>query len=167
MTGIIQYNLKVINQLQALLYNMEQSEFTVTVPLLYNSTIGKHCRHILEFYQCFFKSVPSGQLNYDLRERNMRLETETAFALDIIQETMVQFANLPSGELSLELSSELPEEKGLHCCHSTLARELSYLADHTVHHLAIIKIGLAIIKPGLSVAEEVGIAASTINNNRR
>ena len=166
MTGIVKYNNKVLTQLQEVLYAMDGSDYSVDIPLLYNSTIGKHCRHILEFYQCFFKSLPVASLNYDLRERNMRLETDIAFALDIVQEVKMQFGSLPP-ELSLSLFAELPDGEGFHQSQTTLSRELGYLADHTVHHLAIVKIGLALIRPEIPVANEIGIAASTINNLNR
>lgn len=164
--GIKNYNKKVLNQLLNLLDKIDNSDYSVTIPLLYESTIGKHCRHILEFYQCFLKSDLVGELNYDLRERNMRLETDVLFAKELIDEICIALMD-KNHDFELEISSELPEGKGFHKAQTTIGRELGYLADHTVHHLAIVKIGLALIRPEVGIEPTFGIAASTINNQKR
>ncbi|MDX1476670.1 MAG: hypothetical protein R3301_03155 [Saprospiraceae bacterium] len=45
---------------------------------------------------------------------------------------------------------------------SSLERELIYNIEHTIHHLAIIKIGLAIIAPDIPLPAHFGVAPSTV-----
>ena len=49
---------------------------------------------------------------------------------------------------------------------STVARELSYNIEHCIHHLALIKIGLKILKPEMVLPSTFGVAASTIRHRK-
>ena len=39
-----------------------------------------HTRHIIEFYQCLIEQASEGQINYDSRKRDVRIESDPAFA---------------------------------------------------------------------------------------
>jgi hypothetical protein len=45
---------------------------------------------------------------------------------------------------------------------TSYARELVYLTEHSIHHFALIKIGLQQLNPDLILDENFGYAASTI-----
>ena len=45
---------------------------------------------------------------------------------------------------------------------SSFFRELTYLIEHTIHHLAIIKIGLNEVYPAIEIPKNFGVAHSTI-----
>jgi hypothetical protein len=45
---------------------------------------------------------------------------------------------------------------------STIGRELIYNIEHTIHHLAIVKIALKSSIPGMHLPEHFGVAPSTI-----
>ncbi|MCU0471726.1 MAG: hypothetical protein MUF58_24420 [Arcicella sp.] len=45
---------------------------------------------------------------------------------------------------------------------SSFYRELTYLIEHTIHHLAIIKIGLNEVYPEIIIPKNFGVAHSTI-----
>jgi len=45
---------------------------------------------------------------------------------------------------------------------TTFNRELLYAIEHTVHHMAIIKIGMLLNYPNVTVPENFGVAESTI-----
>jgi len=165
MKSIINYNNLVLNQLQDLLSQLSPVDFINTIPLLYNSSLGKHTRHIVEFYLCFFEAQKTKHINYDARKRDMLLETDLLFVINTIERVKENLNNTQSDE-SLQLVCEMPDNMGVHIGTTTISRELNYLADHTVHHLALIKIGINLLQPQIEVAENFGIAASTINSRK-
>ena len=49
---------------------------------------------------------------------------------------------------------------------TNIGRELAYNIEHAVHHMAILKIGLAIVAPEVKVPEGFGVAVSTLRYKR-
>jgi hypothetical protein len=49
---------------------------------------------------------------------------------------------------------------------SNIERELMYNIEHTIHHLAIIKIGLNAVAPQIALSEHFGVAPSTIRHKQ-
>lgn len=166
MQQIILYNQKVIQQTLSMLKALTTAQYQAEIPLLFGSTIGKHTRHIIEFYTCFFASLSTGKLSYDARERNPRLETDLAFAGEVLT---LLYNTLSGGvnDLQLEMSATLFEGNPPHISITTSRRELNYLADHTVHHLALMKVGVAVLDEELKLSSEIGIAASTLLNEAK
>ena len=132
--------------------------------LLSGSSIGEHTRHFTEFFQCLIAQVEEGlDINYDRRLRNQLIQTNPEFALQQIEEIQVQL-NASDFTDGLKVNHHL-------CCGieedqdsilTTLERELLYNVEHTIHHLAIIKIGLKCLKPAIIVSDDFGVAKSTI-----
>jgi hypothetical protein len=162
MKSIISYNISVLDQLKDLLSKIYPVEYTLAIPLLYNSSLGKHTRHIIEFYICFFEAQKSGLINYDARKRDLKLETDVDFVIDTIEYIKLNLTKI-SSDAQWQVTSEMPHDMGFHTGVTTLSRELNYLADHTVHHLALIKIGTNLLNPQIKLADNFGVAASTIN----
>ena len=67
-------------QLDQFLNDIDPIEYQQPYPLLSQSTIGMHVRHIIEFYQCLIKGQLQGQINYDARERSLLQETNIEYA---------------------------------------------------------------------------------------
>ena len=63
--------------------------------------------------------------------------------------------------ISLFLSKDAEESIS-----STVAREVNYNIEHCIHHMALIKIGLKIIKPSLALSPSFGVAASTLQHRK-
>ncbi|MBK8497236.1 MAG: hypothetical protein IPL52_00105 [Flavobacteriales bacterium] len=67
----------------------------------------------------------------------------------------------------LVMESELPGLDGTIVHRTTLKRELAYLADHSVHHLAMVRIALEQELPLVRFPGHLGVAASTRNHQAR
>ncbi len=83
MTGHIINNLVEINDL---LKGLSQEQYNRQLEILSNASIGQHVRHILEFYQCLFKGEQSKEVNYDARQRDLKLESDVHFASKTIDD---------------------------------------------------------------------------------
>ena len=140
------------------LSGLNPAEYQQSISLLSNSTIGQHTRHFIEFYQCLLTQVKTGIINYDLRVRDKQIEVNPTFALGIVDEIINELSKLNINQ-TLILQTDFDQYAKVN---TNLAREILYNLEHCIHHLAIIKIGLKIIKPGFQLPENFGVAASTV-----
>jgi uncharacterized damage-inducible protein DinB len=137
-------------------------EYSATLKHLENSTIGKHIRHITDFYDCFFAGVQSGAINYDDRQRNPELEQSRSLAARKIVTLCNRLALLGGLEGHISVTSSSDPQLDPVRMGSTLRRELSFLCSHTTHHLAVI--ALLMISTGRQPRDELGAAASTLKH---
>ena len=82
MISLINVNTIAIDQLCHLLGQLNNANYSQPLNVLHNNTIGKHVRHVTEFYQTFLQGLATGIVDYDNRQRNIRLETEIAFTIE-------------------------------------------------------------------------------------
>jgi hypothetical protein len=153
---------KNLEQIKLLLNSIENKDYTRKSEILSGSTIGQHVRHILEFYLLLISGTFSGTISYDKRERDIRIETDTKIARDIVEKLLKGIDTLDvkqplifEGDFTVEGASQTKIQ-------SSAGRELVYCVEHSIHHQAIIKAGL--ISMGLSnLADgQFGVAYSTI-----
>lgn len=169
----MQMNYKIhtttLNDLKQLLTRFSVEQMTISINALSGSSIVQHFRHIIEFYICLFNQLQTKIINYDLRKRNITLETNPIACIMVIDEILSCFKNLKCSQLEKNHHLELQT-----CFHFTdeetqiittsLPRELTYCLDHCVHHQHFIKIGL--IEQGLGnfIHSDFGIAFSTLKH---
>jgi len=155
-----QENLKSIASIVKKL-NAKQYQFPSSY--LSGASIGQHIRHILEFYTCLSLAYSKGgAVNYDDRKRELSLEKEPGEAILVIEKVIYWLASEKiAGEISLRAAYSVDKN---HTCTipSSFQRELAYCLEHSIHHQALIKIGL--FEQGLShlIDLEFGVAPSTI-----
>lgn len=166
MQQLIAYNTTILQQLDRLLHQLRDVELCKPCPLLFGSSIGQHFRHILEFYGCLLAAEEGTCFSYDRRQRNPLIETEVIAArasavrsIGLLRELRV--------DRELMMESELPGTGDRTALRTTLLRELVYLADHSVHHLAMVRIALEHELPHVVFPEHLGVAASTRNHKAR
>ncbi|RTZ08860.1 DinB family protein [Flavobacterium sp. GSP27] len=141
-----------LNELIDLLNQLSQKEYSNSCEELSNATIGEHTRHILEMFQCLENQYDSGIVNYDKRERNARIQTDTTFAIENI--VLIQ-QNLNKKNKNIELLQVIDGEEIR--IESNYFRELLYNLEHCIHHQALIKVAIlqcetVIIDPNFGVA---------------
>ncbi len=148
----------VFNHLELLFNKLSTVEYTASIPELEGSTIGQHVRHILEFYGCLYTGYELGLFSYDKRARDLRLENDINFASLTLRELERKMTELPGNKV-LAMEAELGMMTQM--VNTTFDREVLYLAEHSVHHLAIIKTGLRCKFPHIALPPDFGVARST------
>lgn len=143
-------------QLADVINQVSYDEYVSPLPVLSNSTIGGHTRHIIELFQELFYGYDTGWVDYDMRKRNKRIETDIDYAVECIAEiiTAVEKDNKPL------LLSTVYNEKATGIP-SNYFRELMYNIEHCIHHQAIIRIGLESLGK-TDITADLGVAKSTI-----
>ena len=155
-----QTNIQIITQLTDLLNDIESSVYKDALRPLHDSTTGQHVRHITEFYLCLLKGYKSGVVDYDARERNLLIEIDKDFTIETLKQVIQDLTTL-NADTSLILKSSFGGDESMDIP-TSFFRELTYLIEHTIHHLAIIKIGLNEVYPEIEIAKNFGVAHSTI-----
>ena len=129
------------------------------IPILFGATIGQHTRHFIEFYQCLISQCSTPQVNYDMRTRDIKIESDPQRALLAIK-TIIE--DLPTCDWTkkIKLCSSI-KPTGIQ---SNVERELLYNLEHTIHHLAMIRIGLQSLAPEIELHPNFGVAPSTVQH---
>lgn len=146
-----------LDELSMAFQHLNTDEYGQPLEILHGNSIGKHVRHVVEFFECLDLGNFELEVDYDDRKRNLFLETDAGYALDRIAE--IQKAIVAYEEKMLTLKVDYGHGKQNVC--TTLFRELVYNIEHCVHHLAILKIGIEMHFPHVELHPELGVAYST------
>ncbi|MBD3630629.1 hypothetical protein [Cyclobacterium sp.] len=153
-------NLKSIS---TLLKNLKEDQYQYPSTYLSGASIGQHIRHILEFYTCLTSAcLENTPVNYDARKRDHDLEKKPMEAIKVIDRIIDYLENGEiKGETAL-LANYAVGKTQSRSIPSSFQRELAYCLEHSIHHQALIKIGL--LEQGLSalICPDFGVAPSTI-----
>lgn len=151
-----------LSEINALLLQLSNAQYTYSCKLLSDATIGQHVRHILEFYQSVLKGLDIKVVNYDNRERNLSIETDRNFAIQVIN-NINYFLALDIQDETIILEGNFSSEPGNKTqIQTTLFRELAYCLEHSIHHQALIKVGLLELNSASFIDETFGLAPATI-----
>ena len=145
-----------LNELNHLLQQLSEKEYSNPCLELSNSTIGEHIRHIIEMFQCLENQYEKGIVNYDSRERNILIQTNPAYALQVIQQIQKRVGR-PNKKIELQQIINGEEIR----IESNYFRELLYNLEHCIHHQALIKVAV-LRHETLIIDENFGVAPSTL-----
>ncbi|AWV98469.1 DinB family protein [Arcticibacterium luteifluviistationis] len=152
-----------LRQLKELTEVINENDYKQKIDLLSGASIGQHIRHILEFYLCVFEGQIDGTINYDLRKRDIRIEEDPVFAAHTINNLLISLQLLPQKHVSISLQGNFKEEESeIDKIDTSLARELAYNLEHSIHHQALIKVALLYLNRGVLVDENFGVAPATV-----
>jgi hypothetical protein len=107
-------------------------------------------------FQCLENQCDSGIVNYDNRARNIRIQTDTEFAIENIVDIQ---KNLDKENVNLELLQVIDGEEVRIA--SNYYRELLYNLEHCIHHQALIKVAILQCET-VKIDPNFGFARSTI-----
>jgi len=157
---------RVLRDAEIYLDDIDNDIYSMPLDLLFGASVGQHTRHFIEFYSCLLTQIDSTPrvVNYSKRERDLAIETDASVAKRQIAVIAQKLRSLSDNHVcSLECDDHVGETP----VNSNLERELLYNIEHTIHHLAIIKIGLAAVAPAIELPEHFGVAPSTIRHKQK
>jgi hypothetical protein len=155
-------NLYVLNQARDLLQKLDDAAYC-THAMGGRSAAGVHLRHALDFYSLFFEGLNDGQIDYDRRARDKRVEQSRDFALERIDELMTQLRGLGDLDRAVRVKVDIGDDAANAASYSasSVRRELQSLVGHTIHHYALITYVLR--AQGIEADPEFGVAPSTLD----
>lgn len=147
-----------LRSLSNMLSIINDVQYKTRIEHLGNTSIGEHTRHIIELLQCAVIGYHTGVIDYVNRTRDHTLQNNRVFAQNHLKKLENQI-NLPDQQLKL-LVEQIDGVKES-TVSTTYFREVVYNTEHTIHHLALIKVALIEMKLDI-VAGDFGMAYATI-----
>lgn len=155
-----------LNEIKKLLLLLTEEQYDHKSILLSQASIGQHVRHIIEFYQSVIFGLEGKMINYDNRKRNLLIETDSNYAVEIIDEInaflkqdIIDEPIILEGNFCAEEDQEIKIQ-------TSFLRELAYCLEHSIHHQALIKVGLLELDCLPYIDETFGIAPATIRHRK-
>jgi hypothetical protein len=139
----------IFDQLIGLLDHLSDEQFISSPEIFSGATIGKHYRHIIEFFQ----SVSTAD----------QTATSRLFAMDLLDDLRKELSALDH-EKPLTLIGDLGTDEPAANVYmiTSLLREFHYAVEHAIHHMAIIKMGVKSAFPEVTIPQDFGVAPSTV-----
>lgn len=162
MTTHIKINLADTKEL---LESLTYEQYSKKIEILSEGSIGQHIRHILEFFQCLFQGIENGEVDYDSRKRDLKLETDRDFALKTIEEVTKKLLEIKGDQDLILIANYSADTELKQKVKTTLFRELAYNLEHSIHHQALIKVAVFEMQLCGRVKGNFGYAPSTLRFN--
>src|SRR4029077_19413357 len=154
----------VFIQLSDSLSRLEQAQYSCPCKNLSGNTIGQHVRHIIEMFQCLEEAWQSGELDYEKRKRDRMIETDKQFATGLLKEIVQQMSKAKKPLYLLTYYDDLRAEPEK--ISTNYYREIAYNLEHTIHHMALIRVGLRELGD-IPVDDSFGVASSTLKYRKQ
>jgi hypothetical protein len=149
----------VFIQLSYALDQLTDDQYVEPSSILFNATIGQHVRHIIELFQCLENGYDEAVVNYEKRKRDYRIETDRVFAAKCMR-TIYRELDKPNKRMLLE-AEDYNEDVETVVIPSNYYREVAYNLEHTIHHMALIRVAVNEVSD-VELPDEFGVAYSTI-----
>lgn len=151
-------------QLAGTLEQLSEQEYIQPCKTLSDHTIGQHVRHIIELFQCLETGYQCGTVNYEIRKRDLLIETDKELAGRLLKEI---HQNLDRADRVLVLEAAYDEHSDIPVQIGTnYYREVAYNLEHTIHHMALIRIGIHEVAD-IALPENFGVASSTVKHKQQ
>ena len=154
----------VFVQLAETLNQLSQQEYARPCDTLFKNTIGQHVRHIIELFQCLENGYDAGIVNYELRKRDVVIENDKEFASGLLSDIYKELEK-PDKELILEASYDDLSDKPIRIS-TNFYREIAYNLEHTIHHMALIRVGINEVAT-IPLPADFGVASSTVKHRNK
>jgi hypothetical protein len=147
-------------QINAALQLISTEQYVHCNTLMGSATIGQHVRHIIELYEEMLNGYRTGEVNYENRKRNFLIETSKDYACTQM-DTITATLSLPDKNLLLSIGYATSESENDSIITTNYFREVVYNIEHTIHHMALIRIAFKSAF-NIELDEEFGVAPSTL-----
>ncbi len=149
----------VFVQLSESLHQLSDIEYSQPSKILFNASIGQHVRHIIELFLCLEKGYETGVVNYEKRKRDYQIETNKTLAAELLRD-IYHRVDRPNIDLVMEAEDYEDTETAI-TIPSNYYREIAYNLEHTIHHMALIRVGINEVS-AIQLPQDFGVAYSTI-----
>jgi len=155
----------VLLQGLGLLFELGDRTYSLVAGTPFNASVGQHYRHVLEHFQSLIRGLRAGEINYDARERNQRLQSDVTYAsiatCDVLR-ALKQYTDHTLARDCKVINSVGYSASQPTCLESNVSRELAYCIGHAIHHFAIVR--LICHEIDITVPAEFGVAPATLKH---
>ncbi len=163
--ALVAAGIEILAQAEELIGKADAEQYAKIVNPPFSASMGQHYRHVIEHFSCLVDGLTSGEVNYDGRKRDRRIEIEREYALFETRKLMGMMGEWNREALDTPcqvVSSVGYDLQAPEALRSNVARELSYCIGHAIHHYAIIRLICSHV--GVAVPDTFGFAPSTLRH---
>ena len=155
-----------LSSLRELVLSLGEHTYRAT-PRSSSGSTGEHVRHCLDHARALVSGVSDGEVSYDSRLRGTVVETDPRAAIEEIDRVCRALERIDDHATTRRLTLETRTHRHAPAIRveTTLARELVFVAQHTIHHCATLAVLLEVM--GISVPPRFGYAPSTPDSRGR
>ncbi len=158
---------RLIDQIISTIELIDSQDYDRELELYNGSTLGKHFRHIYDFFNCLLQQCECQLVDYCQRDRDAQIESDMDYAKRSFESLKDGLQNIDEDQV-ITVKADFELEPGVRpVVQTSIGREVMYAYDHAVHHLAIVKIGLRDLYPDKPFDQNMGVAASTIRHQHQ
>jgi uncharacterized damage-inducible protein DinB len=153
----------VHRQTTEILAQISAEDFTTPLELFNGATLGQHFRHILDFFQCLAQAAVSGIVDYARRQRDPLPEKDPQTAALLFQQVLDEIGKMQENSpllMRADFMGTAEADRPLYA--SSAGREMTFVHDHAIHHMAMIQMGIREYFPYIVRSEHFGVAPSTV-----
>lgn len=156
-------NRNLLLQTEELIGQLSEEQYQRQHPDLGSNSLGEHVRHLIEHYEVFLAS--GAHVDYDRRQRNPEPQRATGTARQRLDELCDELQALLERGVEAEQGMRLnyhPDDGSADAelaVPTTVARELAFVASHTLHHMALIR--MLATRMGVEPSADFGVARAT------
>ena len=161
MNALIEENIAALQQAIALLPSLDETQYRQKLPACFNASVGGHIRHNVDHYLSFLAGFEKGQIDYETRERDARLEGDRDYAIVALEQITARLRLLVTDDKPIQVRMENTADTSAEAWGgSTARRELQFLLSHTIHHYALVAVSCRLL--GIEPSADFGVAPSTL-----
>jgi hypothetical protein len=149
----------VFVQITESLEQLSCEQYSKPSKILSGATIGQHVRHIIELFICLEQGYANGEINYEKRKRDYVIETNKDLAVSLLKSVYLSL-DKANRDLILQAGYNDHTEETI-AIPTNYFREIVYNLEHTVHHMALIRVGINEVA-NIQLPDSFGVASSTI-----
>lgn len=146
----------LLEQLAEVVGRLDDAHYRLERAREVSGSVGGHVRHCLDHVAALVSGLETGYVDYDARVRGTAVESRRDAALAEIARLIARLKGVarcpPDTPVWVDVGSA-------DVAPSTLARELAFVASHTIHHFALV--ALLLHDLGVRVPPRFGYAPST------
>jgi uncharacterized damage-inducible protein DinB len=129
-----------------------------------SGSVGAHVRHTLDHVAALLSAIEGNELRYDYRQRGTTVEIDPLTGVNEIERLLFRLDCLghldhESLDAGVSLSTLLDPCQPAVSVRTTLAREVAFVIQHTIHHCALVAVLLE--WQGVRVPYGFGVAPAT------
>jgi uncharacterized damage-inducible protein DinB len=152
---------RCLNELAALIDRTPDLDYVAKPRGGVSGSIGAHVRHCLDHVNAVLDPTADGVVSYDHRRRQTAIEEHRVVAAAALRASAERLEGLAAATPDAPLTLEAQVDRDGRCVlvRSSMARELVFVLQHTIHHQALVALLLA--ERGVPVPRTFGYAPST------
>jgi uncharacterized damage-inducible protein DinB len=131
----------LLEQLRDLVTRLPTAIYLARPAARVSGSVGEHVRHCLDHVAALTTALDSEELSYDVRRRGTSVEVDPVTAANEIERLCCRLDEFPENvQRSITLSAMLEPDAPVSTMRTTVARELAFVIQHTIHHCALIAV---------------------------